>query len=136
MRCKATTHEGTLCKNAALAKRRLCASHAGRCGARPGNRNALRHGLYSRHLTPEEKLDLAAARAVEGVAEEIAITRLMILRALRQQNPPAEAYARLVEALCRQLRVQRQLDGTNADGLAGALGAVIDAMGAEVGLGA
>jgi hypothetical protein len=39
-----------------------------------------------------------------------------------------------VEALCRQLRLQRQLDGTNADDLAGALGAVIDAMGTELGL--
>jgi hypothetical protein len=134
MRCKATTHEGKPCKNAALAKRRLCASHAGRCGARPGNRNALRHGLYSSHLTPEEKLDLVAAWAVEGVDEEIAVTRLMILHTLRQQDPSAEAYTRLVEALCRQLRLQRQLDGTNADDLAGALGAVIDAMGTELGL--
>jgi hypothetical protein len=134
MRCKATTHEGTSCKNMAMAKRRLCASHAGHCGARPGNRNALRHGLYSGHLTPEEKLDLVAARAVEGVDEEIAVTRLMILRALRQRDPPAEAYARLVEALCRQLRLQRQLDGTNTDGLAGAIGTVIDAMGTELGL--
>src|SRR5918912_99913 len=126
MRCEAVTKKGVPCTQQTLADSRLCASHAGLCGARPGNRNALRHGLYSGSLTPEEKLDLVAARAVEGVDEEIAVTRLMILRALRQQDAPAEAYARLVEALCRQLRLRRHLDGTSADSLAGALGTVLD----------
>ncbi len=134
MRCEATTHQGDPCSKPALADARVCASHAGRCGARPGNRNALRHGLYSRHLTPEEKLDLVAARAVEGVDEEIAVTRLMILRALRQQEAPAEAYARLVDALCRQLRMRRQLKGASADGLAGAIGTIVDELATEVGL--
>jgi hypothetical protein len=111
-----------------------CASHSGRCGAPPGNRNALRHGLYSRALTPEEKLDLIAARAVEGVDEEIAVTRLMILRGLRQQDAPAEAYARLVEALCRQVRLQRQLNGKSADNFAAALAALFDEAATALGL--
>jgi hypothetical protein len=134
MRCEATTHAGAPCAQPALTGERVCASHAGRCGARPGNRNALRHGLYSQCLTPDEKLDLVAARAIEGVDEEIAVTRLMILRALRQQDAPAEAYARLAEALCRQLRLRRHLDGTSADSLAGAFGTMIDEIGAELGL--
>ena len=134
MRCEATTRKGEPCTQRALADDTVCASHAGRCGARPGNRNALRHGLYSRTLTPEEKLDLMAARAVEGVDEEIAVTRLMILRALRQQDAPSEAYARLVEALCRQLRLQRQLDGKNADRFAGALAALFDEVATALGL--
>src|SRR5579883_3619714 len=134
MRCEATTRKGTACTQPALTDGHLCASHAGRCGARPGNRNALRHGLYSRILTPEEKLDLMAARAVEGVDEEIAVTRLMILRALREQDAPAEAYARLVEALCRQLRIQRQLGGESADRFAGALAALFDEAATALGI--
>ena len=134
MRCEATTRQGEPCTQRALADATVCASHAGRCGARPGNRNALRHGLYSRCLMPEEKLDLLAAKAVEGLDEEIAITRLMILRALREQNPPAEAYARLVEALCRQLRARRQLDGTATDNIGEAIGTILTEVATEVGL--
>ncbi len=134
MRCEATTRKGTPCTQTALTGEQVCASHAGRCGARPGNRNALRHGLYSRHLTPEEKLDLVAARAMEGLDEEIAVTRLMILRALRQHDAPPAAYARLADALCHQLRMRRQFDGQGADSLAGAVAAVLDELASELGL--
>jgi hypothetical protein len=105
---------------------RVCASHAGLCGGQEGNRNALRHGLYSKLLSDEEKLDLLEARAIEGLDEEIAITRLMILRALRLKNPPAVDYARLAEALCRQLRLQRQLSGQAAESLVDSVTTVID----------
>src|SRR5437868_12328704 len=100
MWCEAVTHSGVPCARAAMRGDRLCASHAGRCGARPGNRNAVRHGLYSRTLSPEEKLRLTAACQVEGVDEEISVTRLMIMRALGQPDVPLGAYARVVEALC------------------------------------
>jgi hypothetical protein len=113
MGCEAVTRGGAPCRAAALAGGTRCASHAGRCGARPGNRNALRHGLYSRLLSPEVQLDLLAARATEGLAEEIAVTRLLIRRAVRDQDSPA-TITRLVEALCRQLRVQRQLGDTES----------------------
>jgi hypothetical protein len=134
MRCKAITKNGTPCTQTALTDAQLCASHSGRCGARPGNRNALRHGLYSRYLTPEERLDLFAARATQGLREEIAVTRLMILRALRQQDSPAEAYARLADVLCRQLRTQRQLNGKSADRFADALAALFDEAATALGL--
>lgn len=136
MRCTATNHDGTPCKNAALEEEQLCVSHAGRCGARPGNRNALRHGLYSRSLSPDEKLDLIAAYNVEGVDEEIGVTRLMIVRALRQPDVPPAAYARLVDALCRQLRLRRQLSGEGLNTLAGAIGTLIDEIATELGLAA
>jgi hypothetical protein len=134
MRCEVVTKKGAACTQQAMSDSRRCVSHAGLCGARPGNRNALRHGLYSHHLTPEEKLDLVAARAIEGVDEEIAVTRLMIVRALRQQDAPPQAYARLVEALCRQLRMRRQLSGQGADSLTAAIGTLIDEVGAGLGM--
>ena len=134
MRCSATTSQGAPCRRPSLANAQLCAAHAGRCGARPGNRNALRHGLYSKQLTPEEQLDLAAASVAESLGDEIPMTRLMILRALRQRDPSPGVYTRLVGSLCRQLRLQRQLSGQAANSLASALARVIDEVASELGL--
>jgi hypothetical protein len=85
-------------------------------------------------LSPAERLTLATARGSEGVDEEIALTRLMILRELQQADPSAAAITRLLEALCRQLRLQRQLGGQGADALAGALATVLDEVADELGL--
>jgi hypothetical protein len=138
--CAAKTHRGQPCTQRAMAGGRLCASHAGQGGARPGNRNARPHDLYGEALSRREKAKLVVARAAEGVDDEIAMTRLMIVRALEEtkalqeeeQEAPPEDYARLVEALCRQLRTQRQVRGESADSLMGALAVVLDEMGAAM----
>jgi hypothetical protein len=135
MRCQARTRSGVGCARAALRGERVCASHAGRCGARPGNRNAVRHGLYSRALAAEERESLAAAYQVEGLAEEIGVTRLLILRALRQPEVPLGAYAGLLHALCWQVRLQQQLAREERTALEGALGTVLEAAASELGLG-
>jgi hypothetical protein len=134
MQCEATTSEGQPCKRDALADGTVCASHAGRCGAPFGNRNALRHGLYSRLLTPEEQFDLLTASAADGLDDEIGMTRLLILRALRDQEAPPEVYTRLVESLCRQLRLRRALSGKGSDELAESLARVLSEVAAELGL--
>ncbi len=136
IRCQAITHGGVPCARAAMRGERVCASHAGRCGARPGNRNAIRHGLYSRSLSPEEKLSLAMAYRAEGVDEEIGVTRLMIARALRDPDVPPAAYAQLVHALCRQLRLQGQLSSDGRDTVAAAIGRLADTVATDLGLGA
>jgi hypothetical protein len=135
MRCEASTRRGVPCARPALVDQTVCASHAGRTGARPRNRNALRHGLYAQALAPEERLTLVLARAAEGMGEEIATTRLMILRALRERDASPAEYARLVDVLGKQLRVERHLRGPG-QGLAEALARVLDEMGGELGLGA
>jgi hypothetical protein len=135
MRCQARTRSGVGCARAALRGERVCASHAGRCGARPGNRNAVRHGLYSRALAAEERESLAAAYQVEGLAEEIGVTRLLIARALRQPEVPLGAYAGLLHALRRQVRLQQQLAREERTALEGALGTVLEAAASELGLG-
>ena len=134
MRCSATARHGAPCRRPALVDGQLCAAHAGRCGARPGNRNAVRHGLYSKQLTPEEQFDLVDASTIESLSDEIGMTRLMILRALRQQDPSAQTYTRLVGSLCRQLHLQRQLTGQAAEGLAQALAALLDELATNMGL--
>jgi hypothetical protein len=136
MRCQARTRSGVACARAALRGGGLCASHAGRCGARGGNRNAVRHGLYSRSLSAEERPRLAAACEMEGADAEIGVTRLMIERALRQPDVPPAAYARLVHALCRQIRLQRQLAREEHNAQDGEIARLFDEAATAMGLGA
>ncbi|SRR5579884_1355848 len=126
MRCEASTRRGRPCARPAQAGERLCASHA-RAGARP------RHGLYARTLAPEERRLLALARALDGVGEEIAMTRLMIHRHARDDSPAD--YARLIDALKKLVLLDHQLRGSG-DGLAGAIGRLLDEIALELGLGA
>ena len=51
-RCGARTRSGTPCRSPAVQGKRRCRMHGGAIGsgARPGNRNALRHGRYTREL--------------------------------------------------------------------------------------
>ena len=149
--CTATTRKGHPCTQTAMAGGRLCASHAGRDGARSDKANAVGPGLYGESLSPREQVALVAARAAEGVDDEIAVTRLMIVRALEEQKArqeqdappeqpehkvPPQAYTRLVEALCRQLRTRRQVRGESVESLMGALAVVLDEFGTELGLNA
>jgi hypothetical protein len=136
MRCEAVSRSGVACGRAAMRGAGRCASHTGRCGARRGNRNAVRHGLYSHSLSAEERLRLAAANRAEGLEQEIAVTRLMIARALHQPDVPPAAYAQLVHALCRLVRLQRQLAREADKALDGEISALFDAAATELGLGA
>src|ERR671939_374369 len=107
MRCEASTRRGRPCVRPARAGERLCASHA--------RRRARRHNLYRRVLAPEERRRLGRARAAEGVAEEIAMTRLMIQRHARDGSPID--YARLADALKKLVLAEHRLAG-GGDGLA------------------
>jgi hypothetical protein len=134
MRCQETTRKGLPCTRAALVDKTVCASHDGRCGGQEGNRNALRHGLYSKLLSPEEQFDLVTGSLAEGLDEEIGMTRVLIVRALRARNTPPETYTRLLESLCRQLRLRRILSGQSSDSIGEGLGRVLVEFANEVGL--
>ena len=51
-------------------------------GAPFGNRNAVKHGFYSKTLNPADRSDLNLAADIVGVDEEIALLRLEIKKAL------------------------------------------------------
>ncbi len=51
-------------------------------GGQPGNRNALKHGFYSKTLNEVEKTDFEKAAGIEGIDEEIALLRLEIKKAI------------------------------------------------------
>jgi len=78
--CGAKTRVGTPCKNGGMNNGR-CRLHGGlSTGAGKGNRNSVKHGLYSR-IYPDEQLD-AAIDMQGNVSRELAIARLQLVRCL------------------------------------------------------
>jgi len=69
-RCGARTRRGSPCRSPAVKGRRRCRMHGGSVGSGPpaGNRNALRHGRYSRELI---EFRLAMRELVRESAEKI-----------------------------------------------------------------
>jgi hypothetical protein len=53
-----------------------------RRGGQPGNKNAFKHGLYSKAMQEMEKKDYNRAAGVEGIDQEIALLRLEILKVI------------------------------------------------------
>jgi hypothetical protein len=51
-------------------------------GAPPGNKNAVKHGYYSRAFKEEERFDFKLAAGMEGISEEIALLRFEIKKAV------------------------------------------------------
>jgi hypothetical protein len=51
-------------------------------GGQQGNRNAVKHGYYSRELNKEEKLDFNIAAGMQGIDQEIALLRFKIKKAV------------------------------------------------------
>ena len=49
-RCGARTRSGSPCRSPAVKGKRRCRIHGAFCGAPKGNRNALKHGRWSREL--------------------------------------------------------------------------------------
>ena len=59
LRCGAKTRAGTSCRAPAVSGKKRCRMHGGAAGsgARKGNQNALKHGLYTRQML-EERAEL------------------------------------------------------------------------------
>ena len=57
LRCGARTRSGKPCESPAVRGKRRCRMHGGAAGSGPprGNRNALRHGLYTREAIEERQ---------------------------------------------------------------------------------
>lgn len=74
-----------------------CSKHGGKStGSPPGARNALKHGIYSAGLLPEEA-DLWDSVAVGTLDDDIRIAKLQLRRALIAQNRQADDGLELVE---------------------------------------
>ncbi|WP_430229345.1 HGGxSTG domain-containing protein [Paraburkholderia tropica] len=89
--CGARTRSGAPCKRAPMDGKRRCKLHGGAStGPKKGSRNAAKPGsLYSAYLTPEES-KIAAALTLGSVDEEIRLTRIRLMRALKLEQERAD----------------------------------------------
>ncbi|GEM_PF-688678 len=94
-------------------------------GGQPGNRNAMKHGFYSKVLSQEDVQALQQARSVSGLDSEIAIVRMKFRQLLERDPDNAELMFRASAILARLVRVDRQLKPRQAVGLQQAVGNVM-----------
>lgn len=72
-RCGAKTRSGKPCRYPAVAGRRRCRMHGGAdgSGAPHGNRNALKHGLYTREAIERRRQLRALLRQAYGTIKSV-----------------------------------------------------------------
>lgn len=72
-RCGAKTRRGTPCQAPAVAGRTRCRMHGGASGsgAPKGNKNALKHGLYTQESKEMRQLIRTLERRTRDIIEEI-----------------------------------------------------------------
>ena len=93
-------------------------------GGQPGNRNALKHGFYSRVLTQAELLSLQQAVSVEGLDAEIALLRLKISHLIERDPDNLALVLQASSTLARLVRV-KYLSPQQGNGLNRAIGNVL-----------
>ena len=95
-------------------------------GAPKGNKNAVKHGFYSRVLDEAEKLDFEAASGVEGIDEEIALLRVEIKKAISSGDDKAlRSIVQATNALERLIRTRYKITSQERKGLREAIGTVL-----------
>jgi hypothetical protein len=106
-----------------------------RGGAPKGNRNARKHGFYSKTLNETQKEQLQEAQEVEGIDDEIAIMRVKLLNLITDnpdridlQTTAANSIARLVATRHNLMKNNRQ------NGLKAAIEKVYNEIGKPLGI--
>ena len=95
-------------------------------GGQPGNRNAVKHGFYSRTLNEAEQKDFEKAAGIQGIDEEIALIRLEIKKAITGgDDTNLKIIVRATNALEKLIRTRYQISAAQRHGLKEAIGNVI-----------
>ncbi len=105
-----------------------------RSGGPPGNQHARKHGFYARHLTEEERFELAEATLVEGLDEEIALMRVKIQGVLNYDSQNIELISRGMNTLAGLIRTKYNLNREDKQGLKEAVGTVLKDVALPLGL--
>jgi hypothetical protein len=95
-------------------------------GAQPGNRNARKHGFYSKALTGEEKRNLKYASDIEGLDQEIAIFRVKLNSLLSAEGANQLLTIRTAETLARLYHFKTGLTLNDSSKLKEALYSVLE----------
>jgi len=83
-RCGAKTRSGEPCQAFGLENGR-CRMHGGTNKGAPGNRNAVKHGIYAAYFTDAEKQTLDEIKLGE-VDQELRLCRVRLMRALKAEQ--------------------------------------------------
>lgn len=131
--CQYIKSNGTPCLGYAQRNSSYCRAHNPDLpkryshGAGPGNRNAVKHGYYSKFFTAEDLMALATIDTTADLTDEIAIVRLTLRRlaacfddddlTLLDLVALARVLLRGASRVARLLETQRTLFGDRPDGI-------------------
>ena len=104
-------------------------------GAPRGNRNARKHGFYSKVLDEVEQLDFELASGVEGIDDEIALLRVKIKSILSSDPENIKLIMQATNALARLIRTRYNITKDQKKGLKEAIGNVLRDVALPLGIG-
>jgi len=94
-------------------------------GAPEGNRNARKHGFYSKVLDEAEQLDFELAAGVEGFDDEIAMLRVKIKSLLENDPENIKLLMQATESLAKLVKTKYNITREQKKGLKEAIGNVL-----------
>lgn len=103
-------------------------------GAQPRNRNARKHGFYSRSLDKTEKAILAKASGIEGLDEEIAVLRLKLQQILAEHPERADLCFEAANTIARLVRIRYQITKEQKNALKDAIEKVVTDIAVPLGI--
>jgi hypothetical protein len=129
MQCRATTRSGEPCKRAAAEGLEFCSWHL----KVQAEREQQGGGFYVDVADEEGMASLAVASTMEGLDAEIAVLRVVIRWAIHHGQ--IDQARKAIGELGRLLKAQHDLSDQGAGKVTSALDRVLDAVGAELGVG-
>lgn len=104
-------------------------------GAPRGNRNARKHGFYSKVLDEAEQLDFELASGVEGIDDEITLLRVKIKSLISSDPENIELIMRATSTLARLVKTRFNITREQKKGLKEAIGNVLKDVAIPLGVG-
>jgi hypothetical protein len=104
-------------------------------GAPPGNKNAVKHGFYSKALHEAERISLQEAVEVEGVDEEIALLRCKLAELVQNFPDRIDLQIQTASAIARLVRTRYQISKEQKRSLKEAIAKVLAEVAAPLGVG-
>jgi len=104
-------------------------------GAQPDNKNAVKHGFYSKALHEAERLSLAEAVKVEGVDEEIALLRYTLAELVENYPDRIDLQLETASTISRLVRTRYLLSKEQKKSLKEAIARVLTEVAIPLGIG-
>jgi len=104
-------------------------------GGQPGNRNARKHGFYSKVLNEAEQLDFELAAGVNGIDDEIALLRVKIKSILENDPENIKLIMQATNTLAGLVKTSYNMTKEQRKGLKEAIGNVLRDVALPLGIG-